>query len=119
MLDDHCPVTNGAAADQMADPGLHYVAATQVAVDGNVEQRPVAPSFVFIEVETDRPDVTTLQGAMATSLSCLLTNHHSHPSYVLQQCCAVDRVESVALAFDAECDRIFTRRIEADRALYN
>jgi hypothetical protein len=57
LLNDGCPVANGAAADQIADTQLHEVAPTLFAINGKVEQGPITQSPVLIEIETDGPDV--------------------------------------------------------------
>jgi hypothetical protein len=53
LLDDGRAVANASATDDVADPDLHEVAAAQLAVDSQVEQRPVAQSLVLVEVEPD------------------------------------------------------------------
>ncbi|HYZ64935.1 MAG TPA: hypothetical protein VE650_20980, partial [Acetobacteraceae bacterium] len=51
------PPANG----ELTDPDLHEVAATQLAVDGKVEKRPVAKTPFSVELEPDRPNLLRLE----------------------------------------------------------
>src|SRR5665213_3581031 len=50
-----------AAADEVADANLDYVAASQLAIDGKVEERPVTEPSFTVEPEPYRPHLLRLQ----------------------------------------------------------
>ncbi|MBS4076605.1 hypothetical protein KGY14_15560 [Ameyamaea chiangmaiensis] len=45
------------AADNVADLHLHQVAAPKLAIDGEIEKRPISQAAALIEVKTDSPDL--------------------------------------------------------------
>jgi hypothetical protein len=53
-----------AAGDEFTDPNLHDVAVARLAVDGKVEQSPVANTPVPVEPEPYRPNLVRLQRAL-------------------------------------------------------
>jgi hypothetical protein len=60
------------AAGDISDLDLHEVAAAQLAVERQVEQRPIAQSLVLVEVEPDGPDVAWLERALGSDiLTCV------------------------------------------------
>lgn len=57
------------ACNQIVDTDLHEVAATQFAVDRQVEQRPVFKPFFPIKHEPDRPDLLRLKRPLGAKLA--------------------------------------------------
>jgi hypothetical protein len=53
LLDDYCSMTNGISAYQAVDPDFHNITASQLAVDGEVEQCPISHSLVLIKEAPD------------------------------------------------------------------
>jgi hypothetical protein len=48
--------TSRPTADEVTDADLYYITPAQLAVDGKVEQRPIAKPTLVIEPEADGPD---------------------------------------------------------------
>jgi hypothetical protein len=63
LLRDSGSGSHSFAADELTDPDFHYVAAAQLAIDGKVEQRPVAQTPFSVEPEPDGPDLLRLESA--------------------------------------------------------
>jgi uncharacterized protein (DUF1778 family) len=61
LLNDSCARSQRSSCDDVADLHLDDVATAQLAVDREVEQRPVAQSSMLIEKEADCPNVARLQ----------------------------------------------------------
>jgi hypothetical protein len=55
LLDHHCPRSQLTAGDEIADLDLHKIAASQLAVDCEIEQRPVSKPVLSIQVEANCP----------------------------------------------------------------
>jgi hypothetical protein len=60
LLDDRCAVADVSSAYDISDPDLDDITTAQLAVDCEVEERSVAQSPMFVEIETDGPYVTRL-----------------------------------------------------------
>src|SRR3546814_5028454 len=72
LLDDRRPVADAAACDNVADLHLDDIAATQLAVDREIEHRAVAQSAMFVEEKADGPNVTRLERSFgANHCSCI------------------------------------------------
>src|SRR5579872_2022051 len=63
LLSDSGSGSHSAAADELTDPDFHDVAASQLAIDGKVEQRPIAQTPFSVEPEPDGPDLLRLESA--------------------------------------------------------
>lgn len=50
----------------VANPKINQIAAAELAVDGEIEQRQVTNALVELKVDTNRPDVFQLQGRLLT-----------------------------------------------------
>ena len=61
LLRDSGSRSHPAAADEFSDPDFHHVTASQLAVDGQVEQRTVAETPFSIEPEPDSPNPLWLE----------------------------------------------------------
>ena len=61
LLDDHGSSPDAAAAHQIADPHFHEVAATQLAVDRQIEKRAISKPLLAFEPKADRPDLLGLE----------------------------------------------------------
>ena len=61
LLDYRRPVSNGTASDDVPNLHLDDIAAAQLAIDRQVEQRPVPQSAVFVEEKAYRPHVAWFQ----------------------------------------------------------
>jgi hypothetical protein len=57
------------AYDDVADFETDDIATAQLAVDGNIEQRPIANSPMLVEVEADAPYLFWFQSALRPDLS--------------------------------------------------
>src|SRR5262249_47544289 len=66
LLRDRGSRSHPAAAHEFADPDLHDVAATQLAVDGKVEKRPVTETPFSVEPEPDGPNLLRPECALRT-----------------------------------------------------
>jgi hypothetical protein len=64
LLCDRSSRPHPAAADKLTDPDLHDVAAAQLAVDGEVEERAVAEASFPVEPEPYGPDLLRLERAL-------------------------------------------------------
>ena len=82
-LDDDGTAANLAAQHKIADPDLHHVAATKLAVDRQIEERTIAHAPVLVEKEADSPDLPRLQRPFRSDL----------PSRVPGAAARLDRVE--------------------------
>ena len=63
-LDDDGAAANLATQHEIADPDFDHVAATKLAVDCQIEERPVAHAAVLVEKEAYSPDLPRLQRAL-------------------------------------------------------
>jgi hypothetical protein len=61
LLNDNGAVTQGPAADKIADPDFYNVTSPQFAVDSKVEQRPVTQALMFIQKEPNGPYIAWSQ----------------------------------------------------------
>jgi len=59
--------SHSAAADEFTDPDFHNVAASRLAVDGQVEKRPVAKTMFSVEPEPDRPNLPRLERTLCAN----------------------------------------------------
>ena len=66
LLDDGRAVAKSTRAHQVAYLDLDEIAASQLAIDGQIEQRSVAQAPMFIEIEADRPNIPQFQGSLWT-----------------------------------------------------
>ena len=66
LLRDSGSRPHPAAADKLTDSDLHDVAAAQLAVDGEVEERAVAEVSFPVEPESDGPNLLRLERALRT-----------------------------------------------------
>jgi len=72
LLNNRRAVADGPPTSDIADPDLHKIAAPQLAVDRQVEQRPIAQPPVLVEVESDGPDVARFERTLgADVLACI------------------------------------------------
>ena len=55
LLYDDGAIPDATAGDDVTDANLDHVAAAKLAVDGEVEERPVAHAAMLIEPKPDRP----------------------------------------------------------------
>jgi len=60
LLDDGRAISNGRATYKISNPDLHDVATAQLTVDCEIQKGPIPQSSVFIEKETNGPDVARL-----------------------------------------------------------
>jgi hypothetical protein len=67
-LDDDGPGADPPATDEVADPDFDDVAATQLAVDREVEHRSVSDPSLAVEPEADGPDLLRFQRALRAEL---------------------------------------------------
>lgn len=56
-LHDHCPWLNLTAMDDIANPEIDQIAAAQLAIDGEIEERQISNAMVVLKVNTNGPDV--------------------------------------------------------------
>jgi hypothetical protein len=63
LLDDDRARLHRTPADDIANRQFHQIAATQLAVDGEVEQSAIPEPLLMIEGKPDRPDMLQLEGA--------------------------------------------------------
>jgi hypothetical protein len=68
-LDDDGPGADPPATDEVADPDFDDVAATQLAVDREVEHRSVSDPSLAVEPEADGPDLLRFERALRAELS--------------------------------------------------
>jgi hypothetical protein len=68
-LDDDRPSSDLPAQDDIADFDLHNIAAAELAVDRQVEKRPVSRAAVLVEKEADGPDLPWFQRPLGPDLS--------------------------------------------------
>ena len=61
LLDHNSARLQLATADQIAYPKLDHIAAAQLAVDRQIQQRPVPNSVFMVEEEAHRPDLLLLE----------------------------------------------------------
>jgi hypothetical protein len=66
LLHHDRPRPDLAATDDVADSNLDHVAPAQLAVDGEVEQRPVAQPALVIKPKAYGPDLAGLQSSFGT-----------------------------------------------------
>lgn len=72
LLNDGRTIANASTAGDITDLDLRRVAAPQLAVDGQVEQRTVAHALVLVEVEPDGPDIAQLERTFGAGvLTCV------------------------------------------------
>lgn len=64
LLDDRRPLVDLSANDNIADAQLNNVTATKLAVDRNVEHRPVSNPLLMFEVEAYLPDLLRLKRSL-------------------------------------------------------
>ena len=64
LLHHDCPRSYLPSADKIADLHLHQIATSELAVDRQVEQRPISQTASLIEVEPDLSDLLGLKGAL-------------------------------------------------------
>jgi hypothetical protein len=64
LLDHGGTIAKGSTADQIANPNFDDFAATQFAVDGEIEQGTISQPLMLVEEKTDRPDVAGLQWSL-------------------------------------------------------
>jgi hypothetical protein len=60
LLDDHRPLADLSPDDDIADAHLNNVTAAKLAVDRNVEHRPVSNPLLMLEAEADLPNLLRL-----------------------------------------------------------
>jgi hypothetical protein len=60
LLHHDRPCPDLATADEVADADLYYVTPAPLAVDGKIEQRPIAEPTLVTEPEADSPDLLRL-----------------------------------------------------------
>ena len=65
MLHGDCTIPHASARRYIHDPDLDQVAAAQLTVNGEVEQRPVAQPSALVEAEAYRPELLLFQRALA------------------------------------------------------
>lgn len=65
-MHDHRPGQDLIAMNYVANPKINQIAAAELAVDGEIEQRQVTNALVELKVDTNRPDVFQLQGRLLT-----------------------------------------------------
>jgi hypothetical protein len=53
-------ISHASAGDDVADLNLHHVAAAQLAVDREIEKRPIAQPPVLVEPKPNCPDLLLL-----------------------------------------------------------
>lgn len=56
-LDHHGSAPDIGAGDKHADPQLHQVAATQLAVDSKIKKRAISQALLTVEEGAERPDL--------------------------------------------------------------
>jgi hypothetical protein len=57
LLGNQCPAPNHAAGQQVTDPELNQVAASQLAIHREVEQREITHAALALEVDSDRSNL--------------------------------------------------------------
>jgi hypothetical protein len=57
MLNDHCSGPNAPAGNQIADTDTDEIAASQLAVDRQVEERAIAKPMILIEQKPNGPNL--------------------------------------------------------------
>jgi len=63
LLDDRRSVADLAAAENVANLKLDEIAATQLAVDRQIEQRSISDALVLILIEPNSPNIPRFEGA--------------------------------------------------------
>jgi len=76
LLNDGRAVSGGSVDDELANAKLYEVAAAQLAVDSNVEQRQVSKAVLPLLVEADRPDLLRLQRWFGSNERALVPGNH-------------------------------------------
>jgi hypothetical protein len=72
LLDYHRTGSDFMASDEGSDFHFYQIAATELAVDGKIEQRSISHPSFSVEKETHCPDLALLQGPLdANLLACV------------------------------------------------
>lgn len=66
LLHDNRSRSDLPTADKVADPHLHQVAASEFAVDRQIEQRPISQASTLIEIEPNFPNLLRFEGTLCT-----------------------------------------------------
>jgi hypothetical protein len=66
LLHNDCSSSNLSATDDIADFHLHQVATPKLAIDRQIEKRPISQAAALIEVKADFPDLLWFQSPFCT-----------------------------------------------------
>src|SRR3954452_18213404 len=72
FLDDRRSVANPSAGTHVIDPQPHQVAASELAIDGQIEHRKIALTPLQLEANANDPDVLRPQGALLSDQPSLV-----------------------------------------------
>src|SRR5271165_6351289 len=72
VLDNRRPITHAPACGDVVDPKANEIAAAQLAIDGEIEQRQIARVVLHLKPDTNGPDLFRPQGTLLADEAALV-----------------------------------------------